>query len=235
MTARRPAGAGAPARRRRAAPTGRAPPAAPSCETTGRRPRRPGARTPSASAATTTSAASSPTFCAIRASPAARSPETCEPSRGAARLDWITRSITSRIPGPAPDAPRRGASPSAGRATRLKKHVRLPVWQATPSWCARIRRVSPSQSAYTASTCWRWPEVSPFCHSARRDRDQKWVSPVARVRSTASAFIHATMRTSPVSASWTTAGTRPFASKRSASEAALTPRPPRGGSAHRAP
>jgi len=48
-----------------------------------------------------------------------------------------------------------------------------------------------------------------FRHGAPLERDQKWVTPVASVLSTAARSIQATIRRSPVSTSWTTAGTRP--------------------------
>src|SRR5438128_220808 len=83
-----------------------------------------------------------------------------------------------------------------------------------------------------ACTCWTWPEVSPLRQSVRRDRDQKCDCPLARVASRAARSIHATMRTSPVSASWTTAGTSPWASKAMASGVmvlAVPPHPARAG------
>ncbi len=58
------------------------------------------------------------------------------------------------------------------------------------------------------------PDVSPLRHSAPRERDQKCACPVACVRSIASAFICATINSTPVSASVTIAVTSPAASNR---------------------
>jgi hypothetical protein len=60
------------------------------------------------------------------------------------------------------------------------------------------------------------PLSSPFFHSSARERDQKWAKPVSSVRASASAFIHATISTAPVVASWATAGTSPRSSKTTA-------------------
>src|SRR5262245_65559865 len=57
-----------------------------------------------------------------------------------------------------------------------------------------------------------WPEVSPLRHSARRERLKYQASPVAMVRSSACAFMCATMSTSPERASVATQVTRPSAS-----------------------
>src|SRR5580658_2010400 len=57
-----------------------------------------------------------------------------------------------------------------------------------------------------------WPEVSPFRHSAPRERLKYQASPVAMVLASASAFICATMSTSPEPASVATQVTRPSAS-----------------------
>src|SRR5687768_1929452 len=92
-------------------------------------------------------------------------------------------------------------------ASGSKKQLRAPVWQATPSpcWSTRTSTTSPSQSARTSTTRWVLPEVSPLCQRSLRLRDQKTVSPDVRVSRSVSAFIHATMSTSPVSCCWTTA------------------------------
>ena len=57
------------------------------------------------------------------------------------------------------------------------------------------------------------PEVSPLRHSSPRERLQKCTSPVSRVRASASAFMYASVSTSPVPASCITHGTRPSESK----------------------
>ena len=82
----------------------------------------------------------------------------------------------------------------------------LPVWQAGPVWSTSTRSVSASQSARTSRTRCRHPEVSPFFQSFWRERLQNTVYPVFRVSSSDSRFIQATMRTSCVVASCTTAG-----------------------------
>src|SRR3979490_2871870 len=58
------------------------------------------------------------------------------------------------------------------------------------------------------------PEVAPLCPRSSRERLQHPVSPVSFVRSSASRFMYARVRTSPVRQSWTTHGTRPLESKR---------------------
>src|SRR5580700_5709596 len=57
-----------------------------------------------------------------------------------------------------------------------------------------------------------WPDVSPFFQRAPRDRLKYQASPVAMVRASASAFMCATIRTSPEPASVATQVTRPSAS-----------------------
>src|SRR5262245_1535914 len=57
-----------------------------------------------------------------------------------------------------------------------------------------------------------WPELSPLRHSARRERLKYQASPVAMVRSSACAFMCATMSTSPERAAVATQVTRPSAS-----------------------
>ena len=69
--------------------------------------------------------------------------------------------------------------------------------------------MSPSQSRRASTSRCVLPEVAPFRHSSRRERDQYTTSSLANVFSNASAFIHASMSTSPVSASCVTAGIRP--------------------------
>src|SRR5215831_15223810 len=68
----------------------------------------------------------------------------------------------------------------------------------------------------TSRTCRALPEVSPLRHSAPRERLQKYASPEASVRSSASRLAQATIRTIPVAASCAITGTSPAASKRTA-------------------
>ena len=91
-----------------------------------------------ATAARLASTASSPTFCAHRATPASRSDTTYEPS-GRCRA----RSVIVRQ--------------SAGA-----KHEREPVWQTGPAGRTRRSSASPSQSSRISSTASVFPEVSPL-------------------------------------------------------------------------
>ena len=50
-----------------------------------------------------------------------------------------------------------------------------------------------------------------MCHSSWRERDQNHISPVSRVRRSASSFMYASVSTSPVRASWTMQGNRSHA------------------------
>src|SRR5690606_11134009 len=93
-----------------------------------------------------------------------------------------------------------------------KKQLVVPVWQVGPAGFARTSTASASQSMRSSTTESVLPLVSPFFHSACRDRDQKCTTPVSRVSRSASAFIHASMSTVPRSASCTTQGTRPRSS-----------------------
>ena len=61
-------------------------------------------------------------------------------------------------------------------------------------------------------TRWTLPEVSPLCQNFRRDRLQNHVSPLSTVLFRDSAFMYATISTSPLCQSWITAGIRPFSS-----------------------
>src|SRR5262249_24423996 len=61
-------------------------------------------------------------------------------------------------------------------------------------------------------TRWTWPEVSPFFHSARRERLKYQASPVSIVFCSASAFMCATISTSPVATSVATQVISPSAS-----------------------
>src|ERR1700691_1469585 len=63
-----------------------------------------------------------------------------------------------------------------------------------------------------STTRWVWPEVSPFLHSARRERLKYHASSVARVFASASAFMCATISTSPETTSVATQVTSPSAS-----------------------
>src|SRR5262245_9727336 len=64
-------------------------------------------------------------------------------------------------------------------------------------------------------TSWKWPLSSPLRQSLLRLRLKYTARPVRTVSSKASRFIHASMSTSPVSASWATAGIRPPALSKS--------------------
>ena len=75
-----------------------------------------------------------------------------------------------------------------------------------------IQTASWSQSTRISTTRWVWPDVSPFFHSARRERLKYHASPVAMVFASASAFMCATISTSPEPASVATQVTSPSAS-----------------------
>src|SRR6202051_2815933 len=64
----------------------------------------------------------------------------------------------------------------------------------------------------SSTTRWVWPEVSPFFHSARRERLKYHASPVPMVFASASAFMCATISTSPDDTSVATQVTSPSAS-----------------------
>src|SRR3954470_14298142 len=64
------------------------------------------------------------------------------------------------------------------------------------------------------------PLCSPFFQSWARERLQKVALPVATVARSASAFAQANMRTTPLTASWATTGTRPLSSNRVAASSA---------------
>lgn len=68
-----------------------------------------------------------------------------------------------------------------------------------------------SQSTRISSTCWIWPLVAPLRQSSRRERDQYQASLASMVLFKASAFIHATMRTAPISTSVFNADRSPLA------------------------
>src|SRR5574340_9298 len=69
-----------------------------------------------------------------------------------------------------------------------------------------------SQSRRVSLTFCTWPDSSPLRHSLLRERDQYTPRPVRAVSSSASRFIHATIRISPLAASCAIAGTSPCAS-----------------------
>lgn len=54
----------------------------------------------------------------------------------------------------------------------MSKQVRVPVWQAAPTWSTLTSTVSASQSNATDFTHWKCPEVSPLTQYSRRLRDQ---------------------------------------------------------------
>ena len=123
------------------------------------------------------------------------------------------RPCARRRPGPA----RAGAATyepcgrsfarSATRARATARSTRAsPVWQAGPAGRTRSRIASPSQSSRISSTASVFPDVSPLCQSSCRERLQNHASPLSRVRRSASSSIQASIRTRPVSASWTIAG-----------------------------
>src|SRR5215217_4783440 len=100
------------------------------------------------------------------------------------------------------------ASPGTGSSSPLWKQVRSPVWHAGPAGSTSARIASSSQSKRSSLSRWTFPEVAPLCQSSSRERDQNQSSPVARVRSSASSFMYASVSTSPVRASWTMQGNR---------------------------
>src|SRR6202051_4935781 len=63
-----------------------------------------------------------------------------------------------------------------------------------------------------STTRWVWADVPPFSHSARRERLKYHASPLAMVFASASAFMCATISTSPETASVATQVTSPSAS-----------------------
>ena len=111
------------------------------------------------------------------------------------------------------DAPlelRHEAALLGGRSRRLFPPASgLPLWQAGPLGSARINKASPSQSAAISLSLRKWPEVSPLVHSRPLLRLQKVTRPVACVAARASRFMYPSMRTAPLPASWTTAGSKP--------------------------
>src|SRR5829696_8200849 len=100
------------------------------------------------------------------------------------------------------------ASAGTGSSSPLWKQVRSPVWQAGPAGSTSARMASSSQSMRSSLSLWTFPEVSPLCQSSFRERDQNHISPVSRVRRSASSFMYASVSTSPVRKSWTMQGVR---------------------------
>src|SRR5690554_3545110 len=84
-----------------------------------------------------------------------------------------------------------------------------------PPFCSTFSKMtSASQSSrISRSICW-CPELSPLRQSLPRDRDQYTAWPSSTVSFSDSAFIHAIIRISPLSASWAIAGTRPSSVQR---------------------
>ena len=85
------------------------------------------------------------------------------------------------------------ASAGTGSSSPLWKQVRSPVWHAGPAGSTSARIASSSQSSRSSLSFWTFPEVSPLCHSSFRERDQNHISPVSRVRSSASSFMYASV------------------------------------------
>src|SRR5262245_21290277 len=86
-----------------------------------------------------------------------------------------------------------------------------------------------------STTRWTWPELSPFRHKARRERLKYQATPLAMVSRSASAFMCATISTSPELASVATQVTRPSASNlgakpRPSSTCPVEPRAAKGAS-----
>src|SRR3954471_2586806 len=101
-------------------------------------------------------------------------------------------------------------------STCRKKQLLYPSWHAAPPTCFTFSStVSASQSTYTPRTSWTCPLSSPLRHSLFRLRLKYTARPVRTVSSNASRFIQASISTSPVSASWATAGTSPPAFSKS--------------------
>ena len=92
----------------------------------------------------------------------------------------------------------------------LWKQVRSPVWQAGPAGSTCASRASASQSQRSPRTRWMLPDVAPLCQSSCRERLQNHISPLSRVRRSASRSMYATVSTSPVRQSCTTQGSGPL-------------------------
>ncbi len=65
-----------------------------------------------------------------------------------------------------------GASEAPSASGARWKQLRSPVWQAGPLCRTRYSTASASQSTRTSTTSCTCPLVSPFIHSARRERLQ---------------------------------------------------------------
>ena len=89
------------------------------------------------------------------------------------------------------------------------QQVSVPVWQTGPSGRAFTNSVSWSQSAATATTCRKFPLVSPFVHRQLRLRLKKVTLPLLKVCSKASSFMKPNINTLFVLLSCTMAGINP--------------------------
>src|SRR5207302_10078345 len=96
-----------------------------------------------------------------------------------------------------------------GGQASLKKQLVAPVWQAGPCGWTRSRIASRSQSRRRSTTSIRFPEVAPFSQSPRV-REWNQACPVSTVLRQDSPSSQASIKTWPVSASCTTAGSRPL-------------------------
>jgi hypothetical protein len=76
--------------------------------------------------------------------------------------------------------------PAAASRCAVPKQLSVPRWQTAPVGCARIKSVSPSQSAAMACTSRKCPEVSPLVQSLCLLRLKKVTRPLARVAASAS-------------------------------------------------
>lgn len=83
-----------------------------------------------------------------------------------------------------------GRRPSTtGRGPPSRKQLRLPVWQAAPTWSTSTSSASPSQSRDTPLTYCTWPEVSPLAPVFLTGPGPEGHAAVVRVRRNASSFM----------------------------------------------
>ena len=148
---------------------------------------------------------------------ARRPPARPPPRRPCARTPRCPRSRSSAVYEP---SGRSSARCAIVRQSAGAKHESEPVWHAGPAGRTRTRSASPSQSSRSSSTASVFPDVAPFRQSSCRDRLQNHASPVSRVSRSASASIHASIRTRPLSASCTIAARRAQAASRSVTPSA---------------
>src|SRR5690606_10709341 len=80
-----------------------------------------------------------------------------------------------------------------------------------PCCSTSSRTASPSQSSRISRTRCTYPEVTALRHNCPRAPDHQPARPSAAVAASASRFIHASVNTLPVAASWAIAGTSPSA------------------------